>query len=63
MRNYLIAPVVALALVAATPAGAVEDYLKSGRISVPRDQWLSPSQISEKLQAQGYREMLIGYDD
>jgi len=63
MRNYLIAPVVALALAAATPASAIEDYFKSGRISVPRDQWLSPSQISEKLQAQGYRVTEIETDD
>jgi hypothetical protein len=63
MRNYLILPVLALAVAAATPAIAIDDYFKSGRLNVPREQWLSPAQLSEKLVAQGYKVTEIEADD
>lgn len=63
MRNYLILPVLALAVAAATPAVAADDSFKSGRLNVPRDQWLSPAQISEKLAGQGYKVTEIESDD
>jgi hypothetical protein len=33
------------------------------RLNVPRDQWLSPAQISEKLGAQGFKVTEIETDD
>jgi hypothetical protein len=53
------APVLALSLLAATVAHA--DPVN--RLNVPRDQWLSPAQISEKLMAQGYKVTEIETDD
>jgi hypothetical protein len=63
MRNYLILPVLALAVAGATPAAAIDDDFKSGRLNVPRDQWLSPAQISEKLVGLGYKVTEIESDD
>jgi hypothetical protein len=57
MRSYLSLPALALAVAAATPALAVD------RLNVPRDQWLSPAQISEKLGAQGFKVTEIETDD
>lgn len=33
------------------------------RLNVPRDQWLAPAQITEKLSAQGYKVLEIESDD
>jgi hypothetical protein len=59
MRTYLIAPVLAVsfAVAAVVPAAAVD------RLNVPRDQWLSPAQISEKLSGLGYKVTEIETDD
>ena len=57
MRSYLRLPALALAVAAATPALAVD------RLNVPREQWLSPAQISEKLGAQGFKVTEIETDD
>lgn len=64
MRPYLMlsALAVSAALAAGTPAAAADDF-KSGRLSVPREQWLSPAQIGEKLAAQGYKVTEIESDD
>src|SRR5690606_23536428 len=58
MRNRLIAPVIALAL-----AAAAVPALADTRIHVPRDQWLSPSQVIDKLTSAGYRVTEIETDD
>jgi len=50
---------VALSILAGTAAYA--DHHQ--RLNVPRDQWLSPSQVSEKLAAQGYKVTEIETDD
>ncbi len=63
MRNYVILPILALAVAAATPAAAVDDYSKSGRLNVPRDQWMTPAQVSEKLSTLGYKVTEIETDD
>jgi hypothetical protein len=65
MRRYLLLPALAVsvAFAAATPAAALDDYFKSGRLNVPRDQWLSAAQITEKLAAQGYKVNEIESDD
>ncbi len=47
----------ALTLAMLTPASA------SDRLNVPADQWLSPSQLTEKLTAQGYKVHKIETDD
>lgn len=59
MNASLAAPALVLSLLAATAAYA--DPAK--RLNVPSDQWLSPAQISEKLQAQGYKVTEIEADD
>ena len=63
MRNYLILTAVGLSLFAAAPALALDDWSSSNRLNVPRDQWLSPTQIGEKLTAQGYKVHEIEADD
>jgi hypothetical protein len=55
----LAAPILALSLFAATAAFADP----AQRLNVPRDQWLSPAQISEKLANQGYKVTEIESDD
>lgn len=57
MRGYLSLPALALAVAAATPALAVD------RLNVPRDQWLSSAQISERLVDKGYKVTEIETDD
>ncbi len=59
MHAKLAAPILALSLLAATAAYADPHQ----RLNVPRDQWLSPTQISEKLVAQGYKVTEIETDD
>jgi hypothetical protein len=52
MRKFLMVP--ALALGVATVAGYALARDEQIRVDVPRDQWLSIAQITEKLTAQGY---------
>lgn len=59
MKTFLIASV--LAALAAT--SALADDGASNRLNVPRDQWVSPSRIAEKLAAQGYKVHKIETDD
>jgi hypothetical protein len=47
--------------IAAVAVPALAD--PAGRLNVPRDQWLNPAQISEKLIAQGYKVSEIESDD
>ena len=63
MRNYLILSAFGLSLFAAAPAFAIDDWVGSNRLNVPRDQWMSPSEIGEKLSAQGYKVTEIESDD
>lgn len=62
MRTYLIAPILALSLAAAA-IPALADPAPAARLNVPRDQWLSPAQITDKLVAAGYRVTEIEVDD
>jgi hypothetical protein len=67
MRKFLIIPAAVLSLAtvslaAVQPAFALDDLFKS-RLNVPSDQWLSPTQISEKLGAKGYKVYEIESDD
>ena len=64
MRNYLILSLLGLFLfAAATPAWAIEDWISGNRLNVPRDQWLSPTEVVNKLSAQGYKVQEIEADD
>jgi hypothetical protein len=63
MQKYLIISALALSLGAAQPALALDDLFEGNRLNVPRDQWLSPTQITEKLQQQGYKVREIEADD
>jgi hypothetical protein len=64
MRNYLIPAILGLSLFATGAALAVDDdWVKGNRLNVPKDQWLSAGQISEKLAAQGYKVHEIEVDD
>ena len=60
MKAFLIASVFAAA--GATSAFAADDWA-SNRLNVPRDQWVPPSQMAEKLAAQGYKVHKIETDD
>jgi len=53
----------AAALTLSILAGSAAYADNHQRLNVPRDQWLSPSQISEKLSAQGYKVSEIETDD
>jgi hypothetical protein len=61
MRTIILAPIVALSLVAAMPA--VADPAPGARLNVPRAEWMSPAQITDKLVAAGYRVTEIEADD
>lgn len=64
MVRHLGAALIGLGLfAAATPAFSIEDWLFGNRLNVPRDQWLSPSEVIEKLSAKGFRVVEIEADD
>jgi hypothetical protein len=63
MRKYLIAPAIALTFAGAQPAFAGDDLREQNRVNVPRGEWLSPTQIAEKLGTQGYKVIEIEADD
>jgi hypothetical protein len=52
----------ALALAFAGPALAGDDDY-AGPLNVPRDQWMSASQVVQKLESQGYKVREIEADD
>ena len=63
MRTYLILPAIALSLAAVAPAYALDDVFETNRLNVPRERWLPPQQISEKLGEKGYTVREIEADD
>jgi hypothetical protein len=64
MRKTSLLAAIALSLTVAAPTGAlaIDDFFKT-RLNVPADQWMSPSQIAEKLSEKGYRVIEIESDD
>jgi hypothetical protein len=60
--SLLAAIVLGLAVAAPTASFAIDDMFKS-RLNVPADQWLSPSEVAEKLASQGYKVLEIEADD
>ena len=63
MRKSLLPTVLGLSMLAAAPALALDDWIEGKRLNVPRDQWLPPTEIVEKLTAQGYKVHEIEVDD
>lgn len=61
MKHLIVAAALAATLASAVPAAADDWHGK--RLNVPRDQWLAPTQMIEKLTAQGYRVHEIESDD
>jgi hypothetical protein len=60
MKKILIASALSLAL--AVPAFAGDDDY-AGPLNVPRDQWLSASQVIQKLEGKGFKVREIEADD
>jgi hypothetical protein len=61
MTKFLMIPALALGLAAVTPALADDD--DKGRLNVPRDQWLSVNDVTQKLTQQGFQVRKIEVDD
>jgi hypothetical protein len=59
MKTALAASLLALSL--AAPAFADDDY--RGRLNVPRGEWLPVSQVTQKLEAGGFKVHEIEADD
>ena len=59
MRTIALASALAAAVLAAGPASADSNR----RLNVPADQWMSHTQLTEKLTAQGYTVREIESDD
>lgn len=62
MQRYLIPSLLGLSMLAAVPALAA-DWDGTSRLNVPRDQWLSPAEIADKLSSQGYKVFEVETDD
>jgi len=60
MKKLLIAT--ALSLSFAVPALAGDDDY-AGPLNVPRDQWMSTSQVVQKIESQGFKVREIEVDD
>lgn len=65
MRTKLILSAILLSAAIGVPAAAMagDDAFESNRLNVPKDKWLSPTQITEKLDQKGYKVTEIEIDD
>jgi hypothetical protein len=61
MKKFLLAPVLALSL-ASVPLAFADDGA-NGRPNVPRDQWMSVDDVTQKLTSQGFQVRKIEEDD
>jgi hypothetical protein len=59
----LLSAIIISAAIAVPAAVLAGDDHRDGRLNVPHDKWLSPGQISEKLDQKGYRVTEIEVDD
>jgi hypothetical protein len=59
----LLSAILVSAAIGAPAAVLAGDDHFEGRLNVPHDKWLSPGQISEKLDQKGYRVTEIEVDD
>ena len=62
-KSLLAALALTLALGLPTAALAVDDILEMNRLSVPKSQWLSATEVAEKLRAKGYNVTEIEVND
>jgi hypothetical protein len=65
MRSTFLLAALALSLALGLPTAAlaVDDILEMNRLSVPKSQWLSASEVADKLRAKGYSVTEIEVDD
>ena len=65
MRTKLILSAVLLSVAIGIPAAVLagDDNYRSNRLNLPQDKWLSPTQITEKLDQKGYKVTEIEVDD
>lgn len=59
MRTLALASILTAAVLSAAPASADSDR----RLNVPADQWMSHTELTDKLTAQGYKVREIESDD
>jgi len=52
-----------LAIMVPSAASATDDRFEGNRLNVPQGQWLSPTQIAEKLSEKGFKVIEIESDD
>jgi hypothetical protein len=64
MRTKMLLSAILVSAAIGAPAAVLagDDHFE-GRLNVPRDKWLSPAQISEKLDQKGYKVTEIEVDD
>jgi hypothetical protein len=65
MRTKLLLSAILLSAAIGMPAAVLagDDAFESNRLNVPKDKWLSPTEITEKLDQKGYRVTEIEVDD
>src|SRR6188474_3274428 len=65
MRTKLILSAILLSTAIGVPAAVLagDDDYRSNRLNVPQDKWLSPTQVTEKLDQKGYKVTEIEIDD
>lgn len=63
MRKYATAAALGLSMLVAVPALALAEAGSGNRLNVPRDQWLSPAEITDRLSSKGYKVSEIEADD
>ena len=65
MRTKLLLSAILLTAAIGIPAAVLagDDDFRSDRLNVPQDKWLSPTQITEKLDQKGYNVTEIEVDD
>ncbi|WP_108682736.1 PepSY domain-containing protein [Methyloceanibacter sp. wino2] len=62
MKKYATNAVLGLSMLIAVPTLALADR-DANRLNVPRDQWLAPSEIADRLSSKGYKVTEIEADD
>ena len=65
MRTKLLLSAILLSAAIGAPAAVLagDDAFAANRLNVPKDKWLSPTQITEKLDQKGYKVSEIEADD
>jgi hypothetical protein len=63
MRNYALPALLGLSMLVASSGLALADRYDGNRLNVPREQWLPPAEIAERLSSKGYKVLEIETDD